>query len=472
MAVRTPARPQKKRAVSSVSRVFLSHVNLSQRAGRLFRGRAGASLVDQAVISGSNLFASIVLVRGLGLHEFGKYAIAYALLLYANSSQMSFITSPMLTIAPLMDGKEKRQFVDGMYSIQLLASVLLCAAFAVIGGVSRQFTSFYSVPSILAFAVCVGTFQLQDWVRRYYFLYNKFPLAILSDFTSYFVQLILLLLLWRFGQLTLVRTFLVMGITSAAGFAVGLISERIRPRASLLKSAWKRSRGLSRDLLIASQVQWFGSQGVLLIGTGIVGAAAAGGLRATLNLSGPVNLVLSSLENVIPIRISEELKSRGTAGAYVFVRRVMLYATSLFALLLVPVALFGRPILRLLYGPVMVAFYFPMLLQLLTIVVRTIAIESFYFFRGLHDTRALLRANAFSAIASVSSIYFLGRVWNASGIVISSLLGQLVVVAYFALHWSRHKDDLLLRYPSGTSKDFQNHAVSRVERVQAELRWD
>jgi O-antigen/teichoic acid export membrane protein len=449
MVVETPDHLQKKRAVSVVSPIAFSHVSLSGRVARLFRGRTGASLVDQAVISGSNLLTSIVLVRGFGLHEFGKYTIAYALLLYANQSQMSFITSPMLTIAPLMEGEEKHQFVDGMYSIQILASVLLCVTFVVVGSVSRLFTAFYSTSSIIAFAICVGTFQLQDWVRRYYFLYNKLSLAILSDVISYVIQLVLLLVLWRRGQLTLFRTFLVMGMTSAAGFALGPITEHFRPRMSLLKSTWKRGRGLSRDLLIASQVQWFGSQGVLLIGTGIVGATAAGGLRATLNLSGPVNLVLASLENFIPIRISEELKMRGTAGAYAFVRRFILYATTLFGLLIVPVAFFGRPVLRLLYGPVMVAFYAPMLLQLLTIVVRTVAIESSYLFRGLHDSRALLRANALSALASVSTIYIFGRLWNASGIVLSSMLGQLAMTAYFAFHWWRHKDELLLRYPSG-----------------------
>ena len=431
---------------------------------RLSRGRSGAALLDQILIGSANFATGIVLVRGLGLHEFGKYAIAFALLLYANASQMSFVTSPMLTIAPLMEGKEKRQFVDGMFGIQIVASLLLLVIFALAGAISRFFTTFYSVPCIISFAFCVGTFQLQDWIRRYYYLYNKGKLAVASDFISYFVQLVLLFLLWRFSTLSLFRTFLVMAITSLAGFAMGPITESFRPGMKNLQMAWARGRGLSRDLLITSQVRWFGVQGVLLIGTGIVGVAAAGGIRATLSLAGPVNLVLAALENVIPIRVSEELRKSGTAGAFAFIKRVILLITTLFALLVLPVAIFGRPLLRFFYGPAMAAFYVPMVLQLVSVLVQAVAIQSFYFFRGLHDTRALFRANVLSAFASLATVYLFGHLWKAPGIVLSSLFSQVVLVVYYALHWARHRNELLLLYPPrGSFKDDLDKVASEAE---------
>ena len=440
---------QWKAALGSAGRWHLLQAAFSVLVRSLFRGRSGAALIDQIMISGSNFVASIILVRGLGLHEFGKYAIALALLLYANASQMSFITSPMLTIAPLMDGKEKRHFVDGMFLIQICASVLVFVIFVLVGTLSWLFTTFYTLPTVISFAFCVGFFQLQDWVRRYYYLYNKGKLVILTDFVSYFVQLVALFVLWRTGALNLFRTFVVMAITSLAGFTVGLITETFRPTKAHLQMAWARCRGLARDLLIVNQVQWFGTQGVLLVGACTVGTVAAGGLRATLSLAGPANLLLTSLENVVPIRISEELKTGGTAAAYKYVVRVTIGAAALFTLLLLPVGIFGRTILRVLYGPVMVAFYLPMLLQLVVVVARTVAIESFYFFRGLHDARALLRASALSAISSVGTIYFFGHFWQASGIVLCSLLGQVVIIVYFIFYWIHHRHELLLRFPPG-----------------------
>ena len=94
-------------------------------AKQIIRGRGGIAIADQVMVSASNFVAGVVLVRALGLAEFGKYAVAYAVLLYANSLQMSFVGSPMLSIAPLIEGDERTRFLNGMFSLQLIASGLL-----------------------------------------------------------------------------------------------------------------------------------------------------------------------------------------------------------------------------------------------------------------------------------------------------------------------------------------------------------
>ena len=172
----------------SIRSSMMRLMHVSVLLGRFSRGRGAMAIADQMLVSASNFTTGIVLVRGLGLSEFGKYAIAYAFLLYANALQSSFIAYPMLSIAPFLQGREKRQFVNGMLAIQIMASTVLFLTFLLAGAVSHLFTTFYSLPCVLAFACCVGTFQLQDWLRRYYFLYNKGRLAFFCDLISYFGQ--------------------------------------------------------------------------------------------------------------------------------------------------------------------------------------------------------------------------------------------------------------------------------------------
>jgi O-antigen/teichoic acid export membrane protein len=420
---------------------------LSSMLARIGLGRGTVALADQALISGSNFVANIVLVRGLGLTDFGKYFLAYAVILYANAVQMSFVTTPMLTIAPLLEREEKRHFLEGMLAIQALASLLLLVIGIAVGLVLHRYTNYYSYECILAIASSIGAFQLQDWVRRYYFLVDKKHLAIVSDSISYFVQLIILALLWRLGELTLSRTFWTMSLTSVAAFLIGPITDRILPSFRNLGSTWAECKSLSRDLLISNQVRWFGDQGILMIATGIVGPTGIGGLRATQSLAGPVSLVLTSLDNVLPIKIAEILKTRGTNGAYAFTRKSILLASLLLGSLLVPVAVFGRPLLRLVYGSAVVAFYVPMLLQLVNIIVGIATRLWFYLYRGVRDTRAILRANVLCAITSVATVYALGHYWNAAGIIMASLLGQVAIVAYCISHWRRYREELLSRYP-------------------------
>ncbi len=434
-------------------RELIRREQVSAVLARFLRWRSSMALADQMMISASNFATGIVLVRGLGLSEFGKYSIAYALLLYANALQMSFIASPMLSIAPLLGESDKRQFVNGMLAFQILSSMLLFVVFALVGGVARIFTTYYSLPCVLAFACCVGTFQLQDWLRRYYFLYRKGKLAIASDFISYLGQFVLLLVLWRMGRLSLLLTFLVMCVTSVAAVIMGPITDRLRPAMGELRETWDRCKGLSRDLLVAGQVRWLGNQGVILVGAAIVGSSGIGGLRAVQSLAGPVALVLMSLENYFPIRIAEEITRKGAVGAHALVERVTIVGIVCFTLLITPVGILGKPILKLLYGQAMVAFYKPMLLQLTAVLAGSAAMLWFHLYRGVQDARAILRANIFASISNAITIYWFGRFWGASGIVLSSLFAQVTMVGYCMFHWKRHNEELKFRHPPGVHSE-------------------
>ena len=352
----------------------------------------------------------------------------------------------MLTLAPHMQQNEKRRFVDGMLMIQLLASLSLFVLFILVGLLLHGHIVFYSRPCLLIFACCTGTSQLQDWLRRYYFLYGKGRLAIVSDFISYGLQFTALLLVWRLGHLTLFVTFLVMCTTSAAAFAIGPMTECFRPSPRLLRETWKRCKHLSRDLLMASQISWFGNQGVLLIATWIVGAAAIGGLRATYTIAGPVYLVLSSLDNVIPMKIAEELHHKGSAGTYKFILRSIQLGTLAFVLLLLPIAIYGRSILTLVYGPALVVFYVPLLLQLSGVIMQVSSRLWIFLYRGLLDTRAVVRANIVSVVFALVTVYSFGRWWGATGIALSGLFSQCAVVVYCVGYWHLHRLDLLGRH--------------------------
>ncbi|ABF42798.1 hypothetical protein Acid345_3798 [Candidatus Koribacter versatilis Ellin345] len=417
---------------------------------RVLRGRGVYSLADQVLVSGSNFAASVVLVRGLGLTEFGKFSVAFVILLYANALEMSLINSPMLTLAPAMEEGEKRRFVEGMMALQVSTSALLFVVFGLGAGIIHFLTGYLSVASAVALAGAAGTFQFQDWVRRYYFLANKSKLAIASDFISYFIQFVIFVLLWKTGRLTLFSTFVTMFATSLAGGLMAPFTDGLRPAFDRLGEVWNRSRHLARDLFVANQMRWAGLQGVFLVGTYIVGAAAAGGLRATQNFAGPVNVALSSLENFVPIRITEELKHHGVLRAHRYMRIAIIGGTLFFSALFLPIVVFGRPILRFTYGAALVEFYWPMVLQLACLVIQISANMWYQLFRGMQDSRAILRGNAAFALVSLLTIYSFGKLWGVTGIVLSSLAGQSSIVVYYVFHWTRHRQQIIARYPSPT----------------------
>src|SRR6476620_5455209 len=105
------------------------------------RTRRSLTILDQALVSGSNFITGIILVRGLGLVEFGRFTIAYAILLLANSVQLSFISSPMITLGSLCaTPQERRHFVRGIFGVQLIfcAVASLLAVLGTAGYVSLR----------------------------------------------------------------------------------------------------------------------------------------------------------------------------------------------------------------------------------------------------------------------------------------------------------------------------------------------
>jgi len=169
------------------------------------RSRRSLTILDQALVSGSNFVTGIMLVRGLGLAEFGRFTIAYVILLLANSLQLSFISSPMITLGSLCaTAEERRGFVRGMFGVQSIfcvaASILAVAGTA---GYMMFRPSAGAMEFLFPFASAVVAFLMQDWLRRYYFTVGKAAASFWNDVISYLGQVVVLGALWWAHRLTL-----------------------------------------------------------------------------------------------------------------------------------------------------------------------------------------------------------------------------------------------------------------------------
>src|SRR5205085_1613635 len=107
---------------------------------------------------------------------------------------------------------------------------------------------------------------------------------------------------------TIGSAFWAIAVTSGLAFAIGAATERLRSTRIETHAAWRRIRSLSIDLGIANQLQWLVYQGAMLVGASVAGPQAAGGVRATQNVIGPVNIAFQAMENIVPIRAAEEMR--------------------------------------------------------------------------------------------------------------------------------------------------------------------
>lgn len=406
----------------------------------LFRNsRRTQTILDQIVVSGSNFATGILLVRSLGLSEFGKFTIAYAILLLANSVQLSFISSPMLTLGSLCSTTvETRYFVRGMYGVQLtfcaVASVV--AAFASLGYILLH-PSAAPLSFVLAFTVAVVFFLMQDWLRRYYFTMGKAGASIWNDAISYVGQLVLLCFLLWIHRLTVETAFWAIALTSGLAFGIGVAMERLTSTVAETRDAWQQARGISVDLGIANQLQWLVYQGAMLVGASVVGPQAAGGVRATQNVIGPVNVAFQAMENIIPIRAGEEMRRGGIRQASRFLFRFG--AAGFVALLVVflTASLFSTRFLGFFYGHQLRDYSRVLNLQMLYFLLAWPVRQLSFLFRTIRKTSPILISSIVAAVVSMLLIYPLVRHLDALGIVMAAVAGQIGNLLYLIFAWTR-----------------------------------
>jgi O-antigen/teichoic acid export membrane protein len=415
---------------------------LNRRIASLFhfgRSRRTLTLLDQIIVSGSNFITGIILVRGLGLVEFGRFTIAYAILLLANSVQLSFISSPMITLGSLCaTPKERRHFVRGIFGVQLIfcaitsvLAVVGTAAYIAIRG--HAGAAAFTLP----FASAVVAFLMQDWLRRYYFTVGKASASLWNDAISYAGQVIILCLLWWTHHLTMNTALWSIAATSGAAFAIGAVLERLGCTRAETREAWRQSHAISIDLGIANQLQWLVYQGAMLIGAGVVGPQAAGGVRATQNIVGPVNVAYQAMENIVPVRAAEEMKRGGIQRVSAFLFR---FGAIGFVALLVffsAGALFSRQFLSFFYGRQLHAYAAVLDLQMLYFLLTWPIRQVSFLFRTIRSTRPILIASILAAIVSLALVYPAVHTFGAIGIMLAAVAAQIANLAWLVLEWMR-----------------------------------
>lgn len=406
---------------------------------QLARGRSAKTLADQVLVSACNFLTGIILVRGLGLVAFGRFTIAYVILLLANSIQLSFISSPMITLGSLCaDDDERREFVRGVYGVQLafcaIATLGTVAATLLYLLVDRS-----GIPSafILPFTAGVALFLMQDWLRRYYFTVGKSGSSVWNDAISYAGQVVVLCLLWATHRLSIATAFWAIAITSGLAFGVGAALEHLHSTRHAAQHAWRRIRSLSIDLGISNQLQWLVYQGAMLVGASVAGPQAAGGVRATQNVIGPVNIAFQAMENIVPIRAAEEMRRGGIHGASRFLLRFG--AAGFVGLLLIfsAASLLSGRFLAFFYGHQLRVYAGVLNLQMLYFLLAWPIRQLTFLFRTVETTRPILIASIVAALISMSLVYPMVRGYGALGIVMAAVAGQIGNLGWLAISWSR-----------------------------------
>jgi O-antigen/teichoic acid export membrane protein len=400
---------------------------------RQFLGRETWALTDQAVVSATNFLTNVMLLRFMGLREFGVFILAWMSVQFVNSLQTALIVAPMMSISPKQEEKD-RPFYFGAVIFQELVLVSCCfvLVFLALQASGRFFPHHNLQQLALPLAVSAFAYQSQDFVRRYFFSTRQSRRALADDALSYLSQLPILFLLHRAGHLNSATALWTMAGTSILGLLPGWfwmepVSFDWEWIGSVSRRHWKLSRWLGASALL----QWVSGNLFVIAAPVYYGAAAAGVLKASQNLMGVTHVWFQGLDNVVPVETARHLREGGVHSMLAYTRSMLIRwggLTLLFALLMAAAPAFW---LKLIYTPEMAQYGYILRLYALLYVVVFLGGPLRAGLQALEFTVPIfwsyLTMTAFAFAFAVPMAKWLGLSGSLLGLIGSQILFQSIV---------------------------------------------
>ena len=296
-----------------------------------FGGRALWSILDQALVSGVNLLTGILLVRTLGLRDFGNYALITVVAQSIAVLQLAAVISPLMTLFEQRGPISRGSYLTAVGMQQLAYLIIITFCIIVTWSLVPDALTNASIGVYAAISFFTSS-QLQEFSRRILFASGRTRLAFLCDLIAYGGRLTILSYLAFQTILDIETTWWTIASLNVTSFLL-IVPDlaRSKPIWAEVISISRRHIELARWLFGTAASQWLSGNLLLILIGSILGVEALGTVRAIQNLIGPINLIVQSLENFMPSAASQILATSPPAGLRRYINGSAIIGTSIFA---------------------------------------------------------------------------------------------------------------------------------------------
>jgi O-antigen/teichoic acid export membrane protein len=412
---------------------MLSRIANLAPEGALARAAPGLPIVlNQLFNSAANFVATILLLRLLGLSEFGHYTLYYVVSLSVIAVLAALVTSPTVSIAATLDPERRREALTA-------AGTLVVSGVAVIV-VLLMWIAWLSDGAglhLMPFAAMFAAVALSEQARRFMLFSRALVLVWCFD-------------LLRFGLLVGVLAFS-LGTERDAEFAMLAIAAAFAPalaaaavllivKRSVLSFAGFRSHArrvlaTGRWLSISAVLEFVTANSFLLAGSIVLGNEAVGIVRACSAIIGLVHPLILSLEHIFPREIGRLVADHGWSRGLRRYHGAAVRTGAALAAVFASLVFLAEPLLSILAGADM--SHHAWVLQGLVFAWVPYVVASFIVLplRAMERTRAVAASLAISAAAAaiiavpLVSLFGIGGI--VAGTVLIALLNTTILIAAY-----------------------------------------
>ncbi len=279
--------------------------------------RLGSAVIDQALLSGTNFVAGVLLIRHAGDRQYGYYVLATSAVLLLTTLQNGFFGAPMINRLTPLPVQEQGRFVAGLNREQrslllpgFIACLVLAAAARLLGLISNE-----ALGISAAFIVCALAMLNREFFRMVLLAHRRTEVILRTDLFFVAVFLAGIFLTLHSGG---AGTGALLALGAAALVAGMLLSSRAR-RGGYISDAGQS--GVLRQLApvgawaaTGGAIHWIYGQGYSYLIAGTLDVTAVAAVSATRLLMMPLNLISSGVTQLMLPTASSWLHREGPAA--------------------------------------------------------------------------------------------------------------------------------------------------------------
>lgn len=289
--------------------------SIFKKVQKLVSSRYALSVGAQALVSGFHFGLNMMLIRMITPYDYGIFAYAFVLALFASAINNALISTPLTVYTPVVKNEDERASQEAMFStLNLMLTVLLVAI-----GIAYAFVSDVAKPITLSVTLFVAVYAARQYSRS--FGYARFkPLVTATGDIAYVISGIAIITAILFLNKDDTTVSLVL-LALAGANLVAMFIERWRLHG--LDRRWLTFANIrnyghvwlqSRWALVGALTTLFLGQAHGLIITWANGPNSFAPLAAGMVLFGPVRVALMTWQNMVKPELALALSdNRGEA---------------------------------------------------------------------------------------------------------------------------------------------------------------
>jgi O-antigen/teichoic acid export membrane protein len=406
---------------------------------RKWATKGGLAIIDYGLISGSNFLLGILLARWMTPKEYGAYALSFSFFILAGFLYQSLLLEPLSVFSGTLFRENLRGYLKTTLWIHWELSLLMCLLLGLAAAVTGTIGHSPVLAVALAGMTIATPFILMHGLakRSFYLRLSPGPAAFASTF---YCALVTggVFLVFRLGRLSSFTAFLIMGFAALVSCIIMVFQlnavlgpETGRPK---LRATWGKHWEYGRWALATCVVGWIPNYFYIPLVSSFSGMAAAGELRALMNLAAPVLQTYAALSMLfLPYAARVQNQNGRKAAASLNRRLAFLFVAGSVAYWSVLIPL-KQPLFHFLYnGKYMESAYLIPLFALET-TIWSASLGPAILLRAMESPRSLFLANGAASLVAVLIGIPATRYFGLQG-VIWSMIGAnfLYVVVAFIL---------------------------------------